>query len=78
VVEVPQQLHLTQRPQTEHGVVEGCDLLDGDLLARRLVQRRAVSVSAMVSPWGPVVVLTILRRMRLRRLHPGCRTAQIR
>jgi hypothetical protein len=37
VVEVSEQLHLSQRPQTEHGVVEGCDLLDGDLLARGLV-----------------------------------------
>lgn len=46
VVEVPKQLHLTQRPQTEHGVVEGRDLLDGDLLARGLVQRRAVEGSA--------------------------------
>lgn len=33
MVEVPKQLHLAQRPQAEHGVVEGGDLLDGDLLA---------------------------------------------
>lgn len=37
VVEVAQQLHLTQRPQAEHGVVKGGDLFDGDLLARWLV-----------------------------------------
>lgn len=37
VVKVAQQLHLTQCPQAEHGVVEGSDLFDGDLLARRLV-----------------------------------------
>jgi hypothetical protein len=55
VVEVPKQLHLAQRPQAEHGVVEGCDLLDGDLLAGRLVQRRAVSVSAIVLPRRPVL-----------------------
>lgn len=41
VVEVAEQLHLAQRSQTEHGVVKGRDLLDGDLLARRLVERRA-------------------------------------
>ena len=33
VVEVSQQLHLTECSQAEHGVVEGGDLLDGDLLA---------------------------------------------
>lgn len=43
VVEVPQELHLTECAEAEHGVVEGCNLLDGDLLARRLVQRRAVA-----------------------------------
>jgi hypothetical protein len=32
VVEVSQQLHLAQSSQTKHGVVERCDLLDGDLL----------------------------------------------
>lgn len=33
VVEVSQQLHLAQRPQTEHGVVERRNFLDRDLLA---------------------------------------------
>jgi hypothetical protein len=33
VVEVSEQLHLSQCSQTEHGVVKGCNLLDGDLLA---------------------------------------------
>lgn len=42
VVKVAQQLHLAQRPQAEHGVVKGCDLFDGDLLTRRLVNRGAV------------------------------------
>lgn len=41
VVKVAQQLHLTQCPQAEHGVVEGSDLFDGDLLAGRLVNGRA-------------------------------------
>ena len=31
VVEVSHELHLSQRPQTEHGVVEGGDAFDGDL-----------------------------------------------
>jgi hypothetical protein len=33
VVEIAQQLHLSQGSQTEHGVVEGGDLLDGNLLS---------------------------------------------
>lgn len=37
VVEVPEQLHFTERSQTEHGMVERGDLLDGHLLAGRLV-----------------------------------------
>lgn len=40
VVEIAQQLHFTQGPQTEHRVVEGDDLLDRDLLAGRLVDCR--------------------------------------
>lgn len=42
VVEVSEKLHLSQRSQAEHGVVERCDLLDGHLLARRLVYRRTM------------------------------------
>ena len=42
VVKVAEELDLAEGAETEHGVVEGGDLLDGDLLARRLVQRRAV------------------------------------
>lgn len=42
VVKVAQQLHLAQRPQAEHGVVKGCNLFDGDLLARWLVNGGAV------------------------------------
>ena len=41
VVEVPEQLHLTQCSQAEHRVVEGRDLFDGNLLARWLVDCRA-------------------------------------
>jgi hypothetical protein len=41
MVEVSQQLHLTQGSKAEHGVIEGRDLLDGDLLARRLVKSGA-------------------------------------
>lgn len=33
VVEIAQQFHLSQGSQTEHGVVEGGDLLDGNLLS---------------------------------------------
>jgi hypothetical protein len=42
MIEVSQQLHLTQGTQAEHGVVEWGNLLDRNLLARRLVQGRAV------------------------------------
>lgn len=41
VVEIAQQLHFTQSPQTEHRVVKGNDLLDRNFLARRLVNRGA-------------------------------------
>jgi hypothetical protein len=41
VIKVSQQLHLAQCAQTEHGVVEWRDLLDGNLLARGLVNGRA-------------------------------------
>jgi hypothetical protein len=37
VVEIPQKLHFSKSSKTEHGVVEGGDLLDGNLLARGLV-----------------------------------------
>jgi hypothetical protein len=37
MVEIPQQLHLAQRPQAEHGMIEWGDLLDGNLLSGGLV-----------------------------------------
>ena len=37
MVEVSQQLHLTQGSKAEHGVIEGRNLLDSDFLARGLV-----------------------------------------
>jgi len=40
MVEVSQQLHLTQSAQAEHGMIEGSNLLNSNLLARRLVQGR--------------------------------------
>lgn len=43
MVEVPEELHLTQRSETEHGVVEWSDLLDGNLLARGLMYRGAAN-----------------------------------
>lgn len=42
MVEVAQQLHLTKRPQTEHGVIKRGDLLDGNLLTGGLVDGRAM------------------------------------
>jgi hypothetical protein len=52
MVEVPQELHLTQSPQTEHGVVKRRDLLDGHFLARWLVQCGAVRQSVLVMTAG--------------------------
>jgi hypothetical protein len=42
MVEVPEQLHLTESSEAEHGVVEGSNLLDSNLLVGRLVQGRAM------------------------------------
>lgn len=41
VVEVSQQLHLTQGSEAEHRVIKGSNLLDGHLLAGRLVKSGA-------------------------------------
>ena len=41
MVEIPQQLHLTQSSKAEHGVVEWSDLLDRNLLSAGFVKRRA-------------------------------------
>ena len=41
MVEVAQQFHLSQCTQAEHGVIEWSDFLDGNLLARWLMQSRA-------------------------------------
>jgi hypothetical protein len=43
MVEVAKEFHLTQGTETEHGVVERRNLLDGNLLARWLVNGRTVS-----------------------------------
>jgi hypothetical protein len=48
VVEVSEKLHLTQGSQAEHGVVEGSDLLDGNLLSGGFMERRAISELALL------------------------------
>ena len=45
VVKVSQELHLSKSSQTEHGVIKRSNLLDGDLLTRRLVDGRAMHMS---------------------------------
>jgi hypothetical protein len=45
VVEVAEELHLTECAETEHGMIERSNLLDGDLLARRLMHGRAAMAS---------------------------------
>lgn len=47
VVKVPQQLHLSQCAQAEHGVVERGNLFDGDLLAGWFVNGGAAQVFSM-------------------------------
>lgn len=40
VVEVSEELHFSEGSETEHGVVKGGDLLNGDLLSRGFVECR--------------------------------------
>jgi hypothetical protein len=56
VVEVSEQLHFTERSQTEHGVVEGSNLLDCHFLAGRLMDGRAVTVSMASSRQGNFIL----------------------
>ena len=49
VVKVTQQFHLTQRSQAKHAMVKRRNLLDGNLLAGRLVKRGAVETSQSAS-----------------------------
>jgi hypothetical protein len=48
MVEVPQQLHLAQSSQAEHGVIEWSNLLDRNLLSAGFVKRRAIQRVALV------------------------------
>jgi hypothetical protein len=76
MVEVSQKFHLTQRPQTEHGMVERRNLLDRDLLARRLVDSRTLlPISADRS--SQMISLTRRLHMHLLQQRPGYRIAQI-
>lgn len=49
VVEVTQELHLSQGSEAEHGVVEWSDLLDCHFLARGLVNGRAAVGESVIS-----------------------------
>ena len=77
VIKVAQQLHLSECSQTEHGVVERGDLLDGDLLARGLVNSRAAPISISVPSQQQPNPFQLTRRHHKhpRRQHPGYRTA---
>jgi len=48
VVEVPEQLHLAQGSQAEHGMVKGSDLLDSNLLPGGFMECRAISELAVL------------------------------
>lgn len=52
VVEVSEKLHLTECPQTKHGVVERGDFLDCHFLARGLVDGRTKAVRSIVRSTG--------------------------
>ena len=41
VVEITKQFHFAKSSQAKHGMIERCDLLDSNLLLRRLVNSRA-------------------------------------
>ena len=52
VIEVAQKLHLSQGSQTEHGMIEGSNLLDGHFMAGGFVKGGAVTVYQPSSSWG--------------------------
>lgn len=78
MIKVSQELHFSKCAQAEHGVIEGCDFLDCDLLARGFVNGGAkVMVSGLST--GPLRnSSTKPRRMRLLQPHLECRTVQKR
>jgi hypothetical protein len=84
VIEVSQKLHLAQRSQAKHGMIERGDLLDSNLLSGRLVYGRAVGgtfFSNNPKTEGTIFLSTGLTRPRHthpHQLHPGCRTARSR
>lgn len=76
MVEVPQELHLSKGTETEHGVIEGGDLLNGNFLARRLVESRTRDTvsSSNTQVYVQLIELTRQLRMRLHPPHPECHT----
>jgi len=46
MIEIAEQFHLPQSPETKHRMIEWGDFLDSDFLAGRLVKRRACMKSA--------------------------------
>lgn len=53
VVKVSQQLHLSERSQTEHAMIKWRDLLDGNFLAGRLMECRADGLTQSASSGIP-------------------------
>ena len=78
VVEVSQELHFSKCAQAEHGVIEGCDFLDCDLLARRFVNGRATWLVSERIDKSIENSVTKLRHTRLPQRHLECRTVQRR
>ncbi len=78
VVEVSQELHFSQCAQAEHGVIEGRDFLDCDLLARRFVNGRASLLVSEAIDKSIENSVTKLRHTRLPQPHLECRTVQRR
>lgn len=74
VVEVSKQLHFSEGTQTKHAVVEGGNLLDGDLLAGWFVKSRAVVIVSATSSCRDDYSERLTRplRMRLHQSHLEC------
>src|SRR5215469_7558489 len=78
MIKVSQELHFSKCAQAEHGMIEGCDFLDCDLLTGRLVNGRATSLVSESIDKSLEKSNTKPRRMHLLQPHLECRTVQRR
>lgn len=79
MVKVSKKLHFAKSSETKHGMIKRCNLLDGHLLARRLVNgrtRHENALLAVAASLRPGELRTRQHRRPLHRRHPGYRTAR--